>query len=220
MALSVEADVEQYRYSDPDADLPLFTASGAVGTVHWSTSSGVLSDATGATTSLSPVNRTEGHLTAPVVVTAADDNTTVETEITIYATLPVQPKWAVESDLGMPLTRWPMAYEKRTYEEYFSVVQFWQWHKQAILEISEPEDGPPSVRIVRGLPFYLADTAFSELARVFFDSQIRRSARGLNVIDYSFQLLSFDFVVPGEIPSEPQTGVMISESGSVMVAEG
>lgn len=214
MALAVTPSVTEYRYGDPLVALPSFAASGATGTVNWSTSSGVLSDATGASTELSSVNRTE-----VVTITAEDSLNTVLTVIQIFATFPFQPKWAIESDYGIPITRWPYVCEKRMFDEYFEVIAFFNWHKQAILEVSEPEDGPPKVRVVRGLPFYLGDVAFSELAKVYFDSPVRRSAPHLGRMDYSFQLMSFDFVVPSTIPSAPQTGIMMTEGGGYILLE-
>lgn len=197
MALVISATPTEYRIGDAATGALLFTATGATGTVNWSSNSGAMSPATGAGSTLDPVNRTQ-----LVTVTAEDDVATVTKTIQIYATFPVQPKWEVEGDIDPPIVRWPMAYEKRSYAEYWGMLQFFKWHQKAVLEISEAEDGTVSVRIVKGKPFYVYDIASGLLAKVYFDSNVRHSEVAPNFVNYSFQLMGFAF----EIPTTPTAG--------------
>lgn len=197
MPLVISSSPTEYRFGDTDLGALLFTASGGTGTVDWSTGSGSMSPLTGASSTLTPVNQTE-----IVTISAQDDLITATKTIQIYATLPVQPKWGIESDVDPPIVRWPMAYEKREFSEYFEMLQFFRWHGKAILEISPAEDDSISVRVVKGRPFYVDDISSGDLTRVYFDSAVRRMFQGINYVDYSFQLMAIDY----EIPDTPLTG--------------
>lgn len=206
MALAVAAPVAEYRYVDPVVALPSFTASGATGTVHWSASSGELSAATGAGVTLDPSNRTE-----LVIITATDDSASVSVSIQIYGTFPVQPKWGIEIDVDPTSGKiqFPMVYEKRTYEEYFfNVLQFYKWHKRAIIDESEAEDGTLDYKVNAGRPFYVDDIASGILAKVYFDSVMRQSFEAADNVAYSFQFKGYDY----EVPSMPATGPSVMKS--------
>jgi hypothetical protein len=202
MALAISSTPDEYRVGDINIGALTFNATGETGTVNWSTSSGVLSSATGLSTVLSPFNRTE-----IVTITAQDSLNTVTKDIQIWATFPVQPKWLVESDADPPIARYPMVYEKRDFSEYWDVLSFFEWHQKAIIEMSEAEDGSFAFRIVRGKAFYLDDLSTGELLKVYFDSAIRRSFAATNFVNYSFQLLALAHAVPATPATGPFAGI-------------
>jgi hypothetical protein len=218
MALAVSSSVSTYRYGDPVIAIPLLSASGATGTVHWSTSSGTLSNATGATSSLSPIDRSE-----IVIVTAVDDSATVTKGVQIYATVPYQPKWGVEADFddeteisvsedNVPkfrvvselTARFPLVYEKRSFDEYWIMMQFFNWHRKST-------------------PFYIDDIASGILAFGYFDSAIRIAAQGADWVDYSHQFKSYAFQIPNDPttgPTRPLTGlasILLEGGGHVLL---
>lgn len=196
MALAVAQSITEYRYGDPDVAIPELTASGATGTVNWTTSSGALNTATGAVVRLSPYNRTE-----LVTITATDDSNTVIKTVQVFGTWPTQPKWEIELDID-PTTgviQFPMAYEKREFQEHFDVLQFIAWHKKALIETSEAEDGTLVYRVLSGLPFYVNDIASGILAKVYLESVIRQSFSAPNFANYSLQMRGFDYAIP-ELP--------------------
>lgn len=203
MTLSVSQSISEYRYGDHDVAIPELTASGATGAVNWITSSGALNAAAGAVVRLSPYNRTE-----LVTITAEDDLNTVVKTVQVYGTWPTQPKWEVELDIDQTtkVIQFPMAYEKRTFEEHFDVLQFVAWHKKAIIETSEAEDGTLVYRVLAGLPFYVNDIASGILAKVYLDSVIRQSFGAANVANYSLQMRGFDYMIPASPETGPFTG--------------
>jgi hypothetical protein len=193
MILAVAQSVSQYRYGSGDA-FPVFTSSHSTGLVHWSVNAGFLNHATGAVVELSPLNRSQ-----VVTITATDDLNTVTKTIRIWATFPVQPKWQIEIDVDATTGKiqFPMVYEKRTFEEYFyDVLQFFKWHKKAIIEESEAEDGTLKYRVLAGRPFYVDDFASGIFALVYFDSVMRQSFEASNNTAYSFQFKGYDYVIP------------------------
>jgi hypothetical protein len=197
MALTITSSPTEYRYGAEDAAALLFTASGNTGTVIWSTDSGELVDAGELMVILNPVNRTE-----MVTITAEDSLTTVTREIQIWATLPVQPKWAVEADLSPPTASWPMAYEKRSFDEYWMMLQFYNWHGPADVEVSPGEDDTITIRVIRGKPFYINDIPTGQIVKVFFDSAFRAKFEAADWADFAFQLKSYEY----SIPLEPVVG--------------
>jgi hypothetical protein len=180
-----------------DSGFPEITASGNVGTVHWSVNAGRLDVSTGPLNKLFPLNRTQ-----VVTVTAQDDATTVSKNIQVYGTLPtgdgqaLQPKWAVEAEAEIPMATWPMVYEKRDFAEYLSVLEFFNWHKKCVVDTSPAEDEALVIRVVKGLPFYIKDISLGELQQVYFDSSIRRSPQAADWVDYAFSLRSFNYLAP------------------------
>lgn len=222
MSLAVSQSVNEYRYGDATA-LPMFTASGATGTVHWSISAGAgsLSNESGTITSLSPTNRT-----ALISVTANDGATTVVKTIQIYGTFPAQPKWGIEIDIDATTGKiqFPMVYEKRTFEEYFyDVLQFFKWHKKAIIEESEAEDGTLSYRVLSGRPFYVNDIASGILTKVYFDSVMRQSFEAANNVAYSFQFKGYDYEIPLLSPTTGPfvvSGLLLESNGRILLEDG
>lgn len=223
MPLSISQNLAEYRYGDPNPPVPEFTASGNTGDVHWSTSSGTMNIATGLSSALSPENQTE-----IVTITAQDNVSSTTATIQIWATLPVQPKWGVEADFDPPLATWPMAYEKRDFDEYWNLLQFFKWHRKAAVDMSEAEDGTMRFRIVKGKAFYVEDIATGLLAKVFFDSVFRPGPKSLTWVDYSFVLKAFEFVIPEfpqvgpfvpEIVIPPGPGALFLEDGTELLAE-
>lgn len=205
MPLEISSTVTEYRFGDTEAPAIELSATDNDGDVNWSTDSGFLDTPVGLSSILSPLNRTQ-----VVTVTATDDSDTVTLTIQVWATLPVQPKWTIEVDIAPPLVRWPMAYEKREMQEYWDLLSFFRFHGKAVLEISEAEDGSVKVRVLQGIPFYVADIASGLLAKVYFDSNFRASADGY-IYAYSFQLVGFEFEIPETVLVGPFYG--LSEYG-------
>jgi hypothetical protein len=204
MSLAISASETEIRWGDPDVTAIVLTAEDPDGEVNWTVSAGNLQSATGDETEFNPLNRTE-----IVTVTAEDDSDTVVLDIQVWGTLPVQPKWGIESDISPPFASWPMSYEKREFNEYLMVLKFFNWHGPALIEHSEAEDGTVSIRVLRGRAFYLDDVATGDLTKVYFDSALRRAPRGLNLIDYAFAVKSFDFTLPTPAAPTDLTATML-----------
>ena len=217
--LTITPPDSPYRYAE--AFLPEFSASGATGTVNWSTSSGTLSDATGASTVLTPLNRTQ-----MVTITAEDDDDTVTFNLSVEATFPVLGNWQVESDLddtppeisvpelGPPRFRessqitasWPYVFTSRMFESYAEVRSFLIFHRYSI-------------------PFWVEDMATGELVNGYRDSSLRRKPIKTNLFEFSFRFKVYDWQEPESLAdigpwASLGGGLLLEDGGSLLLEDG
>jgi hypothetical protein len=203
MALGITPPATAYRYGDTGVGSLAYVATGATGTVHWTTSSGTMTGATGASSVLSGL----ANDTYTVTITATDDNGSVSVTLAVTATFPYQPKWGVESDYDtVGLTRYPMVAEKRGFVEYWDALRFYNRLGNAIVETSPGEDGAIAYRVLRGKPFYVVEKSSGELILGYFNSSLRRSFESAEWCNYSFQFLAINHTSPSTPTAGPWVG--------------
>ncbi|HEY0003744.1 MAG TPA: hypothetical protein VGB17_02950 [Pyrinomonadaceae bacterium] len=193
MAIGITQSKTVYRIGE--AEPPVFTATGASGTVGWETSVGELIEDGSGGMVLSLPNKSY-YGSEAIVITATDSVGAATAEIDVYALLPYQPDWGFESDIDdeteisiaedlsekyrtvSPVFGvYPLAFNDREYDEFLAMQRFWAYHRKT-------------------RKFYFENIALGELVLGRFDSALKRKPDSANSVSYSFQFRVLNFTPP------------------------